>query len=455
MNKITFITFITFILFSFNFVNAVIDVSKTNINPFGVYINPPTSTTTSTTNNSAYDYNQSTASFNQYGQFWYNQTSDLSKFIINDSNVNLTTLKVQKNFSINSNTFVIASEVNKIGVGTNNPSMKLDVRGHGNFSGNLYVANNTLVNQWLYNQTNKGGWNWSGNYIYQNDLGDNVGIGTTVPEDLLNVYGGQLKINDTVGSTGSHELDSSILVQRGVSGTFLGARLTGGSNRFFMYMDTGNVYYRTFGTDSLKFGVDNSDDLTIITGGNVGIGTTTPIYPLMVTSNASSISIWASSNVSATGYITRTSVYDLTQGSALSKIKDASEYLNPDGTINHQLFYGYTPYLTTDLSRPEEQIVTEKECNTQKVEVACIDLCYDIDGNETPCPPCYEEQETCKDVERTITTYPYTKREEGVELGKEIDVLRQGVYELKIENQQLKSELCLRDKTYNFCNGII
>ena len=114
----------------------------------------------------------------------------------------------------------------------------------------------------------------------------------------------------------------------------------------------------TIGTAPIRFytgGID-ADDLRMMIDkdGNVGIGTTTPGYPLEVNDSigASYISIYASKNISATGYITRTSVYDKSQGNALDKVKDADN-LKTAGEIDHSKSYGYVSYEVTDFSRPE------------------------------------------------------------------------------------------------------
>jgi hypothetical protein len=127
--------------------------------------------------------------------------------------------------------------------------------------------------------------------------------------------------------------------------------------------------------------------------------------------NASQGLAWFSANISAHDYITRTSVYDKSKGSALDKIKDA-DTLENRGVIDHSKFYGYTTYKVTDYSKPVP--VKHEELN----------------GNET--------------IRWTETTYPYTTIEEGVDLGKEIDVQRQAIYELK-------TELCTYNDKYSWC----
>lgn len=74
----------------------------------------------------------------------------------------------------------------------------------------------------------------------------------------------------------------------------------------------------------------------------VGIGTTSPSYPFEVQGKVSGISIYASANVSADDYLTRTSVFDKNKN-VWDYIKDV-EYYKEDGEIKHSNFYGYSTY---------------------------------------------------------------------------------------------------------------
>ncbi len=154
----------------------------------------------------------------------------------------------------------------------------------------------------------------------------------------------------------------------------------------------------------------------------VGIGTNNPNFPLQVVTNVSDgsnlVSIWASSNISATGYITRTSVFDNSKNPA-DFIRNSSHYLNNDGSVNHSKYYGYVVYPNLDLSRP--------------VNITVEDEFFNITANETQI------------IYTDVVTYPYNISEEGVMLDMEIDVIRQGLWDLiqrvvKVEadNQAIK-----------------
>jgi len=119
---------------------------------------------------------------------------------------------------------------------------------------------------------------------------------------------------------------------------------------------------------------------------------------------------WFSRNVSAEGFLTRTSVFDKSKGSALDFILDADDYkkAKKPKEINHRKFYGYTTYPVTDFSKPETEFYIETL----------------PDGTEGT-------------MNRTI--YPHKKIEEAVNLNKEIDVLRQAVFELNERVKYLES----------------
>ena len=167
----------------------------------------------------------------------------------------------------------------------------------------------------------------------------------------------------------------------------------------------------------------NSFGLLFSNSTNVGIGTTSPIYPLVVATNSTqatnSISAWFSGNISATGFITRTSIFENTNKSAFDYIKDASYYKDLFGNIDHTKFYGYVDL--GNVPDYEHPIITNsKNC----LKEHCVNI--------------------------NVTTYNMI-HEEGVDLEKEVSVLRQALYEQKLINQQYKLALCEIKPTLELC----
>lgn len=65
----------------------------------------------------------------------------------------LNTAQDNSNVSITDSKLMISGSTGNVGIGTVTPSRALDVRGIGNFSGELYVQNGSAVSPWLYNQS--------------------------------------------------------------------------------------------------------------------------------------------------------------------------------------------------------------------------------------------------------------------------------------------------------------
>jgi hypothetical protein len=314
------------------------------------------------------------------------------------------------------------SSTGRVGINTTSPSFTLDVVGTGLINGGVGVASTgtfqvrqrgntvddgialtsssaTAHRIWKdVNGTFNIGTSSSPSILTATTAGA-VGIGTANPTARLDIRGGGggIEVNLVEPSGGAA---AQIYFNNTVRVWEMGADSS--PDGFY-------IHRQASGTQAAFF-ISSSD--------RVGINTTTPTHPLTVNANVSGVSIWALANVSATGYITRTTVYDKSKGSAMDLIKDA-DALKTAGKIDHEKFYGYTEYTVTDYTRPVETITPVEVCDTIE----------NVDEKT-------EEKTTkkeCRTEYSTTTTYPYTKVEKGVSLNEEIDLLRQAIYEMKVE----------------------
>lgn len=139
---------------------------------------------------------------------------------------------------------------------------------------------------------------------------------------------------------------------------------------------------------------------------------------LTTVSNTTTGLAWFSGNVSAKSYITRTSVYDKSKGSALSYVKDADSLMT-DGKLDDSKFFGAVQYSVTDYSKSVEVISKIEQCSAKLDKDGIV---MEVNGTVI---------QECKLVDKIDITYPFTKLESGVDLGKEVDVLRQALSDIK------------------------
>jgi len=303
--------------------------------------------------------------------------------------------------------------------GSGNTILGASVTGlDADLTNNIILANGTGAIKAQHDGTN-----WS--------LTGNVGIGTPTPLDEL------------------HILDSSprVRLEDDGSGTPYSV-LEGDSGNLVFSADKGSGVSNTY----VSFETDNSEKMRILSSGNVGIGTPTPAYPLVVDSNVSGISIYSDGNISASGYITRTQVYDKSKGKALNKIKDANEYFNIDGSINHGAFGD--SMVSYDKRVVDKVIVEQIDVNVcGEITQTCSIIKGNCSKKDVNSVNCSEDYEQCVDdpmickmekQDQNVTIYKIIE-EEGVSLDKEIALLKQALYEIKVET-------CEKNKSYSWCS---
>ena len=349
--------------------------------------------------------------------------------------------------AINHNLILDVTGTGNVGIGTATPDGKLHV-----FAGNSgvtphasanlviendgtnllqFIAPNTTTQGIMFGDTEDDGYSGYIRYSHVDDdmslwansvkimtlKNSNVGIGNANPATSLEVGSGIGTKIITINSFGNSALD------------------------LYTANETQHAYVQNIaGRFRVYIG---GEFLTVLNTGNVGIGTASPTYPLEVVGNVSGVSIWSDGNVSASGYITRTSVFDKSKN-PFDYIKDADYYLT-DGKIDHKKFYGYAgEFEITDYSRPEIEKYIGKKCeeNITGIYNQTSEVCNIIE-DKIVCNNVTEfynqtEQINCIKVIKERVIYPYNKLEKGIELGKEVDVLRQGIYILNQENQMLK-----------------
>ena len=187
--------------------------------------------------------------------------------------------QIDKNLTVDTNSLFINSNIDRVGIGTTNPQQKLDVNGviaAGNTTDGVIMRLNGNVGNILGIDTALSTYNdldirtTAGTQLYLKNDG-NVGIGTTSPEQKLEVLG----LNSAPGASGStpdgilrlHPTSSNAIVDMG--------------------MLTSPAYGWIQPRDRTNFAT-NYNLVLNPNGGNVGIGTTTPQNTLNVAGDINS-----------------------------------------------------------------------------------------------------------------------------------------------------------------------
>jgi hypothetical protein len=233
--------------------------------------------------------------------------------------------------------------------------------------------------------------------------------GEKISLSFLGVY------NKTAGTTisvvgvgvGAAVGDANTRIQN-VKGIYLEKQSLGVTSNYQVYSVGGNNY---FGNGNHAF------------IGKMAIAKAIPTYPLDVNSDVNGISIYADKNISAAGYLTRTHVYDKSAGSALSKIKDASEYLTAGKIDDSKFDYSKVTYSVNEVDSYKISYEDVNECITP--EPICPK-----DGKSME--DCEKQMPVCKMVTKKIETPVYkVNTHTVVSIDKELALLKQALFELK------------------------
>jgi hypothetical protein len=151
---------------------------------------------------------------------------------------------------------------NSIGIGTSSPGQKLSVA--GDILGNNIINSYVTATSTTATSTFAGGFAVETSGLVYDHSTNNVGIGTASPTVKLYVNNGALTV------TGTNTSDEIVGNFGGGGASNYQLRLTGGQN-----FDIRNI-----GTTRVDFEIADDPKISILSGGNVGIGTTTPTAKL-------------------------------------------------------------------------------------------------------------------------------------------------------------------------------
>ncbi|MCF7872111.1 hypothetical protein K9L97_03690, partial [Candidatus Woesearchaeota archaeon] len=214
-----------------------------------------------------------------------------------------------------------------VGIGTTDPSYKLDVQGNVN-AYQLLINGSEVATTTGANVTSSGSANYIPKFTSDSNIGDsviyqdgnNVGIGTTSPGSKLNVYDSSSDVQIRVGKS-----DGTINPTIRWSGDFEGVN----NEHADIQLDAENNVFNIFAPNN---GAPDIKAISIIESGNVGIGTTSPSAKLHVNGSAviNGTLIGLSNATELTGAVT---LSQLQAVNATANIAETDPYWTENSTL--------------------------------------------------------------------------------------------------------------------------
>ncbi|NTU46804.1 hypothetical protein HGA88_04200 [Candidatus Roizmanbacteria bacterium] len=191
-----------------------------------------------------------------------------------------------------SDAIMILTNTGNVGIGTTSPGYKLDVAGTIRSSSGGFSFPDGTTQSTAYT----GGaspWTLTGSNLYNNNAG-NVGIGTTSPNQKLDVNGNitAAKLSLGLSSSGSHIFDVHVPNPAADQVFFSLGDLVNNNKPLAYFMTDGtNSNIRERNDNAIILESHSNRNTLVVKSGTVGIGTTSPGNPLTIAFNSSNTAL--------------------------------------------------------------------------------------------------------------------------------------------------------------------